>query len=58
MLLNDVLMTYCMYNFDLGEDRTGPALPVRGLWAVRPRRWLERGGGEMQPSADEAFRTP
>lgn len=23
VLLNDVLMTYCMYNFDLGEDLVG-----------------------------------
>ena len=28
VLLNDILMTYCMYDFDLGENELPPVLPA------------------------------
>lgn len=35
-LLNDILLTYCMYHFDLGAAPAGLAWGLRGRASARP----------------------
>lgn len=49
-LLNDILLTYCMYHFDLGESRVG--ISVGWVRAGGTKAWVEDDPSRIPQIAD------